>query len=514
MPQAVAERKQSSDRLSMDQLGQSRANRAGDDETSMQSLIRSTMMTMLQPVAEHVREVQEQLALLSKSVTVTHEKYDENKTHLNQHQQDLQTLRTCLAKTDSHLDRLQSDLTQTQREKERLHNDHEATKSDLGKIAANLRSSNAVLKSFQGKADDMDADIRTLQSNSAQAAKQLTEHAEKSAQLQEFSETLQGKNADLVRDLADVAKFHSTTDSALRKFIHSCEQADAGLQNELVRLQDHLNSLETRLGSTQQQLLDAIDTLKLQDAAFRQMRSSLDLDDGKDRDTASWRDHATWRDNAAATLADAVSNLDRLDKSVAQLQNSTNAQKESSDSQFKDLEAKVKTQANNHDKLKGGFNTHGEQIKKVEVHVGRLQRGLEAVGEQADLLHTDQQGLQAAHNDTVNKQELHRIALAKTHADVQTANKELQATSKHVHNLRDSLSETNVNLSKMGGRYDTCTKNMLGLSRGLQDISRHVTQGEHGLLQPKSARRLPELSVGSPMMLTSRPGSADKRRSP
>merc|ERR1719297_633175 len=122
----------------------------GDDETSMQSLIRSTMMTMLQPVAEHVREVQEQLALLSKSVGVINEKSDENKMHLNQHQQDLQALRTSLAKSDSHVDRLQSDLTQTQREKERLYDDQETTKNDLAKVAANLRSSNAVLKSLQG----------------------------------------------------------------------------------------------------------------------------------------------------------------------------------------------------------------------------------------------------------------------------------------------------------------------------------------------------------------------------
>merc|ERR1719362_863252 len=243
---------------------------------------------------------------------------------------------------DSHLDRLQSDLTQTQREKERLHDDHEATKNDLTKVAGNLRSSNTILKSLQTKVDDMDTDVRNLQNSSTQAAKQLTEQAEKTAQLQEFATGLHGKSADLVRDLADVAKFHSTTDSTLRKFIHSCEQADAGLQNELGRLQDHLNSLETRLGSTQQQVLDAFDTLKLQDAAFRQMRSSLDLDDGKDRDNASWRDHATWRDNAAATLADAVSNMDRMDKAVTHLLNSTSAHKESSDSQFKDLEARVK----------------------------------------------------------------------------------------------------------------------------------------------------------------------------
>jgi chromosome segregation ATPase len=485
--------------------------KSGDDEQSMQSLIRSTMMTTLQPVAEHVREVQEQLALLSKSVGVINEKSDENKMHLNQHQQDLQALRTSLAKSDSHVDRLQSDLTQTQREKERLYDDHEATKNDVAKVAANLRSSNTVLKSLQSKADDMDTDIGMLQSNAAQTAKQLTEQAEKSAQLQEFAMSLHAKDADLVRDLSDVAKFQSTTDSALRKFIHSCEQADAGVQNELGRLQDHLNSLETRLGGTQQQLLESIDALKLQDAAFRQMRSSLDLGDGKDRD--SGRDHSTWRDNALASLADALSNLDRLDKAVGQLQNSTNAHKESSDSQFKDLESKVKTQANNHEKLTGGFNTHGEQIKKLEVHVGRLQRGLEAVGEQADLLHADQQGLRVAHNDAVNKQELHRIALAKTQADVQSAHKELHATSKHVHNLRDGLSDTNLNLSKVGGRYDTCTKSMLGLSKGLQDISRHVTQGEHGLLPPKSARRLPELSMGAPNF-TSRPGSANQRRSP
>jgi len=482
-----------------------------DDETSMQSLIRTTMMTMLQPVAEHVREVQEQTTLLSKSLGVTNAKCDDNKAHLNQQQQDLQTMRTCLAKTDSHVDRLQSDLGQTHREKDRLYEDHESTKNDLAKVAGNLRSSNSVLKALQNKVEDTDTDIRTLQNNSAQEAKQLTEQSEKSAQLWELVQGLNGKNADLVRDMAEVAKHHSNIDSTLRKFIHSCEQADAGLHTELGRLQDHLDSLETRLGNTQQQVLEAVDALKVQDATFRQLRSSLDLDDGKDRDHASR--HETWRDTAAATLADAVSNLNRLDKAVIQLKTETGAHKESSDSMFRDLVTKIKTQANNHEKLAGGFNTHSDQIKKAEVQVVRLQKGLEAVGEQADLLHADQQGLLAAHNDSVNKQELQRIALAKTQADVQTASKELNATAKHLHSLKDGLSETNNNMSKLGGRYDTCTKNMLGLSKGLMDISRHVTQGEHGLLQPKSARRLPDLQVG-PTQYTSRPGSPERRRSP
>ena len=342
---------------------------------------------------------------------------------------DLQAFRTCLAHTDSHVDRLQTDLVQTQREKERLFNEHEVTKGDLTKVAANLRESNTVLKALQAKTEDMDSDIRNLQGGAARTATKLQDNEEKTSQLHEFAESLSGRHADLVREVANVAQAGSTTDSSLRKFIHSCEQADAALQNELARLDDHLSSLEGRLGKTQGQLLEVMDSYKVLDAAWKQLKSSYDIDTGP-RNVDNFQN---WRDHAAASLSEALSNIDRLDQAVATLNTTVTADKESADAQFRDLESRLKVNVSKVDSLGNGLQAQGEQIRKHEVHASRMHKGLEALGEQADMLHADQQALRAAHTEAANKQELHRISLAKTQADLSHANKE-------IHHARDRKS--------------------------------------------------------------------------
>jgi len=470
------------------------------DEKSMQGFIRSTMMTMLQPVAEHVREIQEQTSQLVKELATKDARIDENKLHLDQQQQDLQAFRTCLAHTDSHVDRLQTDLIQTRREKERLFTEHEVTKGDLTKVAANLRESTTVLKALQVKTEDMEADIRKLHGAATKAATKLQDNEEKTAQVREFAESLGGQHADLVREVAKVAQAGSTTDSALRKFIHCCEQSDAGLQNELARLDDHLSSLEGRLGKTQGQVLEVTDSFKVLEATWKQLKSTSDIDCGP-RNSDNFQN---WRDHAAASLSEALSNIDRHDKAIAQLNTTVVADKESADAQFRDLESRLKLNVSKIDSLGNGLQTQGEQIRKHEVHASRMHKGLETLSEQTDLLHADQQALRTAHNDAANKQELHRISLTKTQADLNKANKDIHQASKQVFALQDGMAETSKDVTTLGSRYDSCTRNILGMSKGFQDISRHVHQGEHGLLQPRSARRLPELRS------TSRHGSPER----
>jgi len=374
------------------------SHKMDDEERAMQHFVRSTMMAMLQPVAEHVRDVQEQVDKRGKELTAVHARCDENKARLDQYQEDFGTLRTGVGKVESNVDKLQNDLANVYREKERLHNDHETTKGDAVKVANSLKKSNSELKALQGKFEELEAEVVMLHQSSAKA-KQLQEQVEFTTQLREFTEGLNSRHMELVQDVGNLAKAHGTTKSALSKFIHSYEQADSGLQSELQRLRDHLDSLEGRLGGTQQQLIES-------------MEADLDC-------------REAWR---------------------------------------------------------------------------RLER-------QANMFQADQQKLRASQNDTINRQEVQGIALAKTQADLQNATKEIHSASKQIHVLKDGLAETNLSMTKLGSRYDSCTKNIMGMTKGLHDISKSVGQGEHGLLRPKSAtaRRLPGINCAPPFRMSRDP---------
>lgn len=152
--------------------------------------------------------------------------------------------------------------------------------------------------------------MKTLQQSSVKAAKQLQDQGESGAQLREYTEGLNDKHMDLVRDLAALAKVHSTTESALTKFIHSCEQADTALQTELQRLRDHLDSLETRLGGTQHQVIETADAVKQIEGTLRQFRAT---DDG----FSQVNNIQAWRDQTAQSLRDLLVDVERIDKTLA-----------------------------------------------------------------------------------------------------------------------------------------------------------------------------------------------------
>jgi len=391
---------------------------------------------------------------------------------------------------DSQLERSQSDLAQTHREKERLHGDHEVTKQDLSKVAGNLRTSNVLLKALQQKIEDLDGDVRTLQMGATKMGRNLLEQTEKVAHAREFSEGLNSRHLELVKDVGDLAKSHGDTDSTLRKLMRTCDNADAALQTELARLRDHLESLENRLGKTQQNVQETTDNLKLTDTGLRLLRTSLDHDEGSSKKVDSLH---MWRDSASTNLKETMATVTKLETALAAVQNITNSDKESFDHMLKNLESKVLINSGKIEKLNTSVQSQGEQLKKNELAIVRVQKGVDGLAEQADMLHADQKGLRAAQTEVAYKMEMQRLSLSKAQADLQQTGREIETTTKHLFSLKDSLTETNVNMSKMGNRYDTCTRNILGMSKGFQDISRHVVQGEHGLLAPKTARRLPDI---------------------
>merc|ERR1719210_3222898 len=172
-----------------------------DDEKSMQSFIRSTMMGMLAPVADHVREMQSQFGQMHKKVSVVSTTVDENRAQLEQQHADVVAFREYMVNVDSDVEKLRSDLAQVHREKQRLHNDHDVTKNDLAKVASNLRTSNVVLKALQQKTEDLDGDVRALQQGAQKMGRAFLEQREQVAQLKEYAENLNGRYTDTLRDM-------------------------------------------------------------------------------------------------------------------------------------------------------------------------------------------------------------------------------------------------------------------------------------------------------------------------
>jgi chromosome segregation ATPase len=449
------------------------------------------MMGMLAPVADHVREMQSQFGQLNKRFSVVSTTVEENRSQLDQQHADFVAVRECLVTMDSDVDKLRSDLAQVSREKQRLHNDHDVTKNDLAKVAGNLRTSNVVLKALQQKTEDLDGDVRTLEQGTQKMGRTLREQHEHIAQLKEYAENLNGRYTDTVRDLNMCVKAHGDLDTTLRNFMHGFENKDAASRAEMRRISETLQSVEERLGATQQHVLEAMDGLKLLDAGLRLIRSSLDHGEGSQRKVDQLY---LWREKSSIALKEQSDNISKIEEALAQMANTAVSDKENTDHQFRDVEKRIKQQTSKIEKLGATVKSQDETDTKHESAIGRIERNMEALGEQADLMRADHLAIRSIQNEASNKIEGHRILLSKTQVDLQHAGAELGKTNNNLNNLKESLAEANVNVSKLGNRYDACTKNILGMSKGFHDMSRHMNQGE-GLLPSKSPRKLPELKA-------------------
>jgi len=185
--------------------------------------------------------------------------------------------------------------------------------------------------------------------------------------------------------------------------------------------------------------------------------------------------------------------------------------KENNDHHSRDVDKRIKQQTSKIEKLGASLKLQDESLSKNESALGTIERNMEALGEQAELMRADHLAMRAMQNEASNKLEGHRILLSKTQVDLQHVGDGLGKTNNNFNTLKESLAEANVNVSKLGNRYDACTKNILGMSKGFQDMSRHMNQGE-GLLPSKSPRKLPELKV--PTLESVERGNSINRMSP
>jgi len=466
------------------------------EEHDLQSFVRIQMISIISPVAEHVREVQDQVQELRRDLAQMDDRERGDRTSIDKNCQEIVTLRDSLKKLGSHVEQVDRDAAMSKREKDRLEAEHEVTKSDLSKIAGNLRTSNVLLKAVQQKTEDLDGDMRSIHSSTSKIGRSLMEHAEKLAQVQDMGEALNERHLEMVKELSDVARTGTDTQCSLQQLVHDHGKAKAALPLELGRLEKLIDSLNSQLGKVEKSVSDTSQAVSNTDVHVRLLQESLDHQDGASRKIDEL---TSWKGQAAALMKDTLRGVADLEARFDSLTEATNNEKDLVASSLRNVENTLDAHNIRIEQTADVQHKHGEQLRASEHGVGQLHKSLYDLAEKAQLLSTDQKHLRSLQNDTANKLESHRITLSKTQADLEKHGTELDHSKSHISNLRDGIAATNSNMSKLGSRIDFGTKNITDMTKAFQDVSQHVSRGDHGLLRPKSPRsgRLPDIAGGT-----------------
>lgn len=470
------------------------ANGESEDQ-DLHGSIRGQMISIISPMAEHVRDVQDQVKELRKDLAQMDNKERGDRSAIDKNSQEMLTLRDMLKKMDSRLEQLDRDVAVSKREKDRLEVEHEVTKSDVSKLAGNLRTSNVLLKAVQQKTEDLDGDTRSLHSSTSKIGRTLMEHAEKLAQLQDMGEALNGRHLEMVKELGDVARTGTDTQRSLEQIVHDHGKTKAALPLELGRLETKFDSLDLQLSKVEKSVHDTSQAVSNTDMQVGRVQESL----GVLRDGTSRKIDFITKDQVVALMKDRLRGVADLEVKVDLLTEATSNEKELVASSLKNVEHTLTAHQIRIERTADVQHRHGEQLKASDNVIGQLHQNLDDLADKAHVLSADQQNLRGLQNDTASKLESHRITLSKTQADLERHGAELDHSKNHISNLRDGIAATNSNMSKLGSRFDHCTKSISDVSRAFQDVSQHVSRGDHGLLRPKTPRsgRLPDIAGGT-----------------
>jgi len=481
---------------------------APEDEQTMQAFIRSQMYSIMHPVAEHVREVQAQVQQLAKKVTATDGKIDESKVCMEQQHDEFLSLRKSLSQHDTSLERLQDGQDVANREKERLGVDHETTKTDLAKMAAELRSTNASLKAVQQKTEDLSSDVIALHAGAEKMGRTFALEAEKIATTMEMANSLHAQHADALQRMAQLARSGVENNRGLQKLAQQCEKANSTVTAKIERLQEHTDSLEGRLGSTQEDLKVDKETIRNIEEKLRLLKASLETEDAGLEGGSSGAGRFD-RDTAEA-LERLGSTVEGQKVGLRKLQELLNEYKEDSMRQFKDIDHRLGEEIG---RVEGLLQTSKEHtsslLKKHDITLHKVQRHLDAMGGQMDMMQQDLKTVQGGQDDLTSKVEGQRNALSKTQADLKQTVGLVDHAHENLIHLKGGLAAVDATVSKLGTRYDSCTRNVSSVGRGLADVGRHVAQGDHGMLPPRSPHKSPHMRRLPTLHLNNTGGSID-----
>jgi len=206
------------------------------------------MISILQPFAERVRELQGQMGELSKNMSSTCMEVDQHKTKLHHHEVRLSATFSKNKESNDQAQAMRTELEAAQRELSDLRSSHGAMKASLGQAEADIQTTSSIVQALKHELQDSSAKVGELQSGSANVAKRLEESIEKRLDnLQNFYKEVHDRQFDTQKALQQANTFAGVTSQKLDTLTRSCSQKwDVDAAN-FATLSDRSDGLETRL---------------------------------------------------------------------------------------------------------------------------------------------------------------------------------------------------------------------------------------------------------------------------
>lgn len=448
---------------------------------AMRAFIRGQMGFILAPIGESVRDIEDDIGQIKAAVERERRRGDGLEANIKDDGPKLEELLEKVKSNDDRIDRLVEDVPVIRQEKSRLEADHEVTKATLQQTQAAIRAMDERSQVMSLDLESLKAAVLRLEFALQSAGNAQAASGEHIAEMKDFCEGLNQRHIDLVQDLKDISRSGAATDRALQTFQQEYAEQKQVLVEGARKLEAQAVDMENQFVAKVQTIRSDFDVIQTDITRLKALRLSQDA---ADRRIKQLEDLQVQAASERGSLTDEVSVFRQehveLNKELTSLKKhvfeSTRALEDSArlaDRSRADLSKKLDVHA-------GAIEQLGSSTRDLQAGQSQLQAHL------ADVRRDTYRLQEWRNKDALPKLDSNAKEIQDAHAGIGKLSKDVGVAKDDLLKLKEDLAAANVVIAKLGSRYDACSGQIQGISKGFQDTSRSVATGADGMIKPKN----------------------------
>lgn len=469
-----------------------------DHESEMQAFVHQHLLRLLSPLTDNVRSLQADLQDLKYSFSKKAYEIGASTAKLTEHDLRLSTVANNWNESLSNMSKMKSDLFQMIELQAKAN--RERCDASLLKVDEELRRFTEELH-LTKKSCDIQVD-KALQ-ETKDVYKVLAEHDSKISRLQEYSEYLNHCQLGMSSRLEKSKQLGDDTHQQLQKYMSSSTSQGEELKRTSSRLQNRIESLETRVYKNKQDAFHLSADIKATNASLAELHRAMNgfiTDSSLGIETTATPDE----NSTSLSMKTVVDRLaEELKTTKKELELLTSNMHEKIVAQLKELQATVlkdSTRINEQgaaaESMKSSLMDYAGQVKQIQKKVQDQGSSQERLKQDLDSFDTSMKGLSSSFEDLRQKLEAHSVEFAMMDERMKTDEAFLEATRSGLNSVSGKLNSTNEDVTGVISRLNVCHDYLAGIGRGLQEAQRRAHAGQDGMLphkDPDKSNFLPTL---------------------
>jgi chromosome segregation ATPase len=467
----------------------------GDDRGEMQSFVHRHLLSLLQPLTDHVRELTAQVNTMRGDLLDNVVRIDKKLAVFDGHDRRMSDLTADVAQANVKVGKMHTELS---KETERVaRSSRERTESAGAKTDAHLQDMALRLAELQKACGPIDLALPKLERRVTEVAEFAANMCNDISTIKVSFEGMHHEHLGLSQRLELTKQLASDSASSLSEATYSLgrQQMEAKKHREELHglVQENVDSIRelNQAQKTQIGRLEAAEAVtKAVQHGFNELKSSMGMmeetlnsageNDDEERDAEV--------EKIRAGVGTMIERMERLEGTVATVRVSHT---ELSDRvAVIDTVAATETQRLSDTASLARDTTELQQILAAQVHdaqrrICSQEAGQEKLVERADLADADVRCMDATQKETLRTVAADKLEIDKTIARVQGNERALIDTNANLSHLATELGVAKEVVAKLVPRLELAHEYLQGVGKGFQEAHQCIAEGKDGMFRPK-----------------------------